>query len=184
MKEIWKDIPGFEGIYEASTLGRIRSKEGKITHSNLHGIREWKSRIIKPKASKDFSKIGYRVTLWKDKKPYDFLVARLVCATFKENLLNTKMTVNHIDGDRLNNNIENLEWMSREDNIHHGFEYGLYPFQKAIALERDGSIMYFRSLAQASRFLRRNDGYVSGCIHMNKPITDDMGNEYKVYKGA
>ena len=182
MQEVWKDIPNFEGIYQASTLGRIRTKNGKTTHSIRHGIRTWQSRILKPKACKDFSEIGYRVTLWKDKKPYDFLVARLVCATFKENLLDTKMTVNHIDGNRLNNNIENLEWLSRGDNIRHAFSNGLYTTQHAITLECDGSIMYFRSKSQASRFLRRCSGYVSDCLAKGKPITDDLGNVYTVAK--
>lgn len=180
MKESWKDIPGYEGIYEASTHGHIRSKEGKVTHSKLHGERKWKSRIIKPKACSDFYKTGYRVTLWKDKKPHDYLIARLICTTFKENLINTSMTVNHIDGDRLNNNIDNLEWVSRADNIRHAFNNGLYSSQKSVVLKGDGCMLYFRSLSHASRFLRRNHGYISGCVEHGRPITDDIGNEYKV----
>ena len=70
--------------------------------------------------------IGYRVDLWKDGKPKTFLVARLVATTFLEDLIDTDMTVNHKDGNRLNNNIENLEWLSRADNIRYGFQNGQY----------------------------------------------------------
>ena len=107
MQETWKEIPGYEGLYEASTFGRIRTCEGKKTYSILHGERVWKQRILKPKACSDYNICGYRVTLWKDKKPKDYLVARLVCTTFHENLIGTNMTVNQKGGNRLNNNVDN-----------------------------------------------------------------------------
>lgn len=68
--------------------------------------------------------------MWKDGKPKDFLVARLIATTFLEDLLETKMTVNHKDGNRLNNNVENLEWLSLADNIKYGFQYNQYPYKK------------------------------------------------------
>lgn len=180
MNEIWKDIPGYEGIYEASSLGRIRSKDGKTTHSDKHGVRKWKSKIIKPKACPDQSLIGYRVTLWKDKRPHDYLVARLVCATFIENLLDTKMTVNHKDGDRLNNRVENLEWLTRADNIRHAFTSGLQSSQKGVTLKNEDSILIFRSMAKASEFLGYNNGYLSGQIKRGGSITDKTGRKYEV----
>ena len=45
-KEMWKDIPNYEGIYQASTFGRIRTCEGKTTYTKRHGIRHWKQRIL------------------------------------------------------------------------------------------------------------------------------------------
>jgi len=180
MGEIWKDIPGYEELYQASSLGRIRSKEGKITHSIRSGVRKWKSRILKPKNCADQSLIGYRVTLWKNKKAHDYLVARLVCTTFYENLLGSNMTVNHKDGDRLNNRIENLEWMTRKENIQHAFETGLQTAQKSVSLEHNGVVLIFRSLAQASEFLGHNHGYVSLAIKNGRRITDTLGREYKV----
>ena len=77
--EVWKDIPGYEDIYQASNYGRIRSSEGKTTYSRKHGVRHWKSRVLKLKVDNQFSK---RVSLWKDGKQKDFLVHRLVAATF------------------------------------------------------------------------------------------------------
>ena len=128
-QEIWKAIPHYEGIYEASNFGRIRTCEGKITQTQHHGIRHWKQRILKPKG--ETYATGYKVTLWKDGKSKDWLVARLVAMTF---LGESNLTVNHIDGNRFNNCIENLEWCSLADNIKKGFELGLYKNQKNVLL--------------------------------------------------
>lgn len=174
--EVWKDIPGYEGIYQASTFGQIRTAEGKTTNTKRHGIRHWKSRILKGKGCNP--KTGFRVSLWKDGKSKDFLVARLVALTFlgepKEGF-----TVNHIDGNRMNNRIDNLEWLSLRDNIRHGFETGLYP-QKAIKLKRGCESFCFRSLSQCDVFLNRKTGYTSNTLKKNSQIRDSFGNVYEV----
>lgn len=171
--EIWKDIPNYDGIYQASSLGRIRSVDGKITYSVKHGIRHWQGRIIKPKMQDDY-KTGYRVSLWKNKKCKDWLVARLVAITF---LGNSELTVNHKDGDRLNNNIKNLEWLSLGDNIRHGFYSGLYP-AKSVKLKQNNKVYEFYSLASADRFLKRSAGYVSLCLQRNRLPKDKNNNVY------
>lgn len=179
-EEIWKDIPGYEGIYQASSFGRIKSVSGKTTESVRHGTRHWKERILKPKGCKDYRRIGYRVNLWKDKKPKDFLVARLVCTTFHENWIGTKMTVNHKDGNRLNNRIENLEWLSRGDNARHAFETCIQPQNKVRLINiSDGREEHFRSESCASRFLGRNNGYVSN--RMNAGYTTVSSKDGVVY---
>lgn len=156
--EVWKDIPGYEGIYEASTYGNIRTVEGKITHNKRYSIRRWKSRILKGKGCN--GKTGKRVSLWKDGKSTDWLVARLIAITFLGDPPEG-YTVNHIDGNRFNNNIDNLEWLSLADNIRHGFETGLYHSQKQISVT-DGECNYdFRSYAQLDKFLERHVGYTS-----------------------
>lgn len=96
--EIWKDIPNYPG-YQASNLGRIRTYN-KVTYTKMHGERHWKDRILKFKpytTTNQRSKqgMGYRVSLWKNGKEKTLLVARLVATTFLENLIDTKMTVNH-----------------------------------------------------------------------------------------
>lgn len=64
--EIWKDIPGYENLYEASNLGRVRTCEGKITSNARYPIRKWKSRIMKFKTSTNkYGRKDYRVSLWK-----------------------------------------------------------------------------------------------------------------------
>ena len=69
MEEIWKDIPDYEGIYQASNLGQIRTTPNKITMTNLHGIRHWKTRILKGRGN--YYQTGKRVSLWKNGKPKD-----------------------------------------------------------------------------------------------------------------
>lgn len=174
--EKWKDIPDYEGIYKASTLGRIRTVDNKITQSTRHGTRMWRGRILKNK-TKIPDKSGYKVTLWKNKKAIDYLVARLVCATFYGK--NDNMTVNHKNGNRFDNRIDNLEWLSLANNVKHAFNNDL-AYQEKITLKNNGNIFQFRSMAQASIFLKRNKGYVSGRLKENKDIKDINGEVYEV----
>lgn len=174
MDEIWKDIPNYEG-YQASNLGRIRTYN-KITYNKMHRERHWKNRILKYKIQNDY-KTGYRVTLWKSGKPKDLLVARLVGTTFLENLIDTNMTINHKDGNRLNNRVENLEWLSRADNIKYGFENGQYK-QTHIILYNNNKEYEFRSLTLASQFLGRNNSYISNCIKKRRKIISKKGIIY------
>ncbi len=94
--EIWKDVPGHEGIYQASTFGRVKSLGNKFTK---------KEKILKQTESK-----GYLlVTLCKNKKPYRWRVAQLIAVTFLNHVPNgLNDVVDHIDFNRLNNNINNL----------------------------------------------------------------------------
>lgn len=179
-KKYGKIYLGYEG-YQASNLGRIRT-HNKITYTKRHGYRSWTDRVLKYKPStnskqKSVQGMGYRVTLWKDGKPKDFLVARLVATTFLENLIDTPMTVNHKDGNRLNNRIDNLEWLTRADNIKYGFENNQYKQQKILLLN-DEEKKEFRSLSQANFFLGRNHNYINNCIKNNRKIISSDGIIY------
>ena len=161
--EIWKDIPNYEGYYQASNLGRIKSL---LFQNNLNNKKYKREKILKPKVTKDNCS---RVELWKDGKHKTYLTYRLVALTFlgkpKEG-----MTVNHKDGNRLNNNIDNLEWCTRKENIQHAYRTGLYKRQKKVKIENieNGGINNFRSLAEASKYIGKNKGYISGQIIKNK----------------
>lgn len=161
--EIWKDIPDYEGYYQASNLGNIKSL---LFQSNLYNKKIPREKILKPKVDKDKCS---RVDLWKDGKHKTYLSYRLVALTFlgkpKEG-----MTVNHKDGNRLNNNIDNLEWCTRKENIQHAYRTGLYKRQKKVKIENieNGGINNFRSLAEASKYIGKNKGYISGQIIKNK----------------
>ena len=176
MEEIWKDIPDYEGIYQASTLGRIRTVEGKITQSARHGERHWKSRILK---GRGHCPCGERVTLWKDKKAKECLVARLIGITFL-GLPPDGFTINHIDGNRFNNRLENLEWLSLADNIRHGFLTGLYPTQKQILITKDGEEREFRSMSKLDEFLGRARGYTSNRIKKYNTVVSTDGTVYDI----
>lgn len=176
-EEIWKDIPNFEGIYEASTKGKIRTKEGKKTFTKRHGVRIWKSRILKPRGGN--IKTGNRVFLWKDGKSYGFLTARLIAITFL-GLPQNNETVNHKDGNRKNNEIDNLEWLSLAENIRHGHEMGLFPQHKTI-LKTNNREIIFTSNSKASRSLGRCSGYIHGRLKNGKTNAySKEGVEYEI----
>ena len=179
--EIWKPIPGYEGIYEASSQGRIRSVDGKITSCKKRPVVVWKQRVLKPKVEKrKGGKTDQRVCLWKDGIEKTWLVARLVAMAFIP-IQYEEMTVNHINGDPMDNRIENLEWLTKADNIRHGFDTGLYKAsEKAVILTdaSNGSKLRFKSMAAASRNLGRRNQYVSDAISRGTSCYDLSGKKY------
>lgn len=120
--EIWKDIKGFEGYYQASSYGRIRSCDRYITEKTGK-VNFLKSRILKNNIGDDGY---YKVVLQKYGKAYYFRVCRLIAQTFLENSGN-KPQVNHIDGNKLNDHVTNLEWNTVQENITHSIQSGLKP---------------------------------------------------------
>lgn len=104
IEEIWKDIKGYEGLYQVSNLGRVKS---------FKGVSE---RILKPQ----FDNKGYtHVHLCKNSRRTQVTVHRLVAEAFIQNKEN-KPQVNHIDEDKTNNMVSNLEWMTANENNNHG----------------------------------------------------------------
>ena len=165
----WKDIPGYEGLYQASTDGQIRTCYGKVTSNARYSRRVWKQRILKHKYENRNRKKGARnkhrdarVSLWKDGKERTLLVSRLVAMTWCEGYQDG-FTVNHIDGNPENNCCENLEWVSLRENIQKGFADGLFKnSQKPITIMLDdGTEMNFPSLSSAERYLGKRRGYFS-----------------------
>lgn len=155
-KEIWKDIPRYEGYYQASNQGRIKSL---LFQSNVHNKKYPREKILKQKIDKTNS---WHVDLWKDGKHKTYLVARLVATTFLDDLIETDMTVNHKDGNRLNNNIENLEWLTRGDNIRHAFDNGLMPYRKIEVIDKSTNKTVFTgSQTKASLFMGKRRTYIS-----------------------
>lgn len=181
MIEVWKDIPTYEGIYEVSNTGKIRTKEGKTTFSVRHGKRVWKQRELKQKYKVSKNRKDAMVTLWKDKTPHYHIVSRLVASAFIANNLYTDLTVNHIDGNPLNNSVENLEWLTREENVTYGFNHEQFNFCKKTILKSDNEIYEFRSQSEASVWLKRNHGYINHLIKTGiKTAVDKSGNKYEI----
>lgn len=119
MKEIWKDIKGYEGLYQISNLGNVKSLE---RYKQNHGVTQLVGEKIK---STRLLSSGYLVTdLYKDNKSKTAKIHRLVAETFIPNP-NSKETVNHIDGNKLNNRVDNLEWATHREQNEHFYKTGL-----------------------------------------------------------
>ena len=116
MEEIWKDIKGYEGLYQISNLGNVKSlsrtMENKGTFGKIYHIKE---KIMKPKIDKGY----YRIGLTKNKIRKYFAVHRLVAIAFIENPDNLEI-INHKDENPLNNKVDNLEWCTQQYNINYG----------------------------------------------------------------
>lgn len=114
--EILLDIEGYEGIYKVSNLGNVFSFDRKV------GFYNKPTSIISP----NDNGFGYlAVSLAINGKNKSFYIHRLVACAFLENK-GQKCQVNHIDGIKFNNNVENLEWCTRKENMKHAVENGLY----------------------------------------------------------
>lgn len=149
MEEIWKTIPGYNGIYQASNLGRVCREDGKYGKQ----IRKNHRYILKGEVAHN----GYiRYTLC-DKKGNKrrFFGHRLVLWAFGFKQNSPRDVVNHIDGNKANNRIDNLEWCSQKENIAHSVKcLGHIPgvgFRKKIICVETG--IEFESIHEAGRVL-------------------------------
>lgn len=180
MEEIWKDVVGYEQIYEVSNYGRVRTHKNKKTWSKQYNSwRYWKQRYLKDKTPNGRD---YRVALWKDGKVKYYLVHRLVAQAFIPMEIE-KSYVNHIDGNSKNNHVENLEWCTKADNNKHAFATNLMTAQKSVVLiNTDSKTKHeFKSLQSASYYLGRKHGYLSSALKRGKTtVTDINGNNYSI----
>lgn len=112
--EEWRDIPGYEGLYQVSSLGRVKSLSRKGSPRDF---------LLRAATTHD----GYpQCGIVKNRKGYSFKVHRLVAMAFLgKRAVDSSLDVNHLDGNKLNNTVENLELCTRSANIKHSFRIGL-----------------------------------------------------------
>lgn len=165
----WRDIKGFEGLYQVSNMGEVRSLDHyapcKCGHWRLYKGRQIKSKI-------DIH--GYAcVGLRKSGQAQRFVkVHRLVAEAFIDNPEN-KPQVNHLNENRGDNRVENLEWVTAKENINYG--KGNYRRRKHnlnqqhhaqhIKMQKEGEVLHFDSIASASRYFGCTVSLISGALH-------------------
>lgn len=129
MKEIWKDIKGYENLYKISNFGNVKNKDNKII--------------------KQFDNQGYLcVDLSKKNIRKHYRVHRLVMCNFNDNN-NHKLDINHIDGNKYNNRLDNLEWCTRKENLIHAVRHGLNKQAIKITAIKNNNIIKCYSIADS-----------------------------------
>ena len=165
MEEVWKDIRGYEGLYQVSNVGRVkRVKTGRI----LKGI---------------FSGYGYvQVDLSKEGCTSKKLIHRLVAQAFIPNVDN-KLEVNHINEDKTNNRVDNLEWVTRKENNNHGTHNEKVSKSKSTPIIathiKTGDSKEFYGASECARQLGLNPARISEVINGKRNQTKGYTFKYK-----
>lgn len=166
MSEEWRDIEGFENLYQVSNKGNVRSL-GRTILTNRNGTPYYKSYPAKLKKLSKDSDGYYQTTLSIDGKNKTYKVHRLVAQVFVPNPNDLPM-INHKDEDKTNNCVENLEWCDAKYNSN----YGTATMRRAnkrskkVMMLKDGNVIaIYPSLAEMSRLTGFSAGEVSQCCN-------------------
>lgn len=154
--EEWRDVVGYEGGYEVSNMGRVRSLD---RFCNGAKPRVCNGKLLRPRTTK----LGYhQASLWKDTKVKYVLVHRLVAMAFIANQDCLPM-VNHIDGNKGNNVVPNLEWVSDRTNKQHAIDIGrITRFKKLLTSDEVSEIRLLGGTMTQANIAKR-----FGCTQTN-----------------
>ena len=180
MTEIWLPIEGYENLYEVSNLGRVRRLESVVT--NKAGVtRKFPGKILKPGTRQN----GYLgVVLCKNGIVRSFLLHRLVASAFIPNPDNGFCVVNHLDENKQNNSVENLEWCTQKENVNYGTR------NKRASEKRQKPVLcielnqIFQSLTDAAKQLSLSVGNISWVLTGRSKTAGGYHFEYAEIKTA
>jgi hypothetical protein len=165
MEEKWKDIKGYEGLYQISNLGRVKRLKRKFQTYN-HLTKRYNTRIIDEKILKGTINKGYnRICLTKDGIEKNHFVHRLVIENFVREVKDNE-NIDHIDCNKLNNNINNLEIVLVQENNLRAFNNGLRKKTKAaiqpiyLIDDNNNIIKEYKSMNCASKELGINSSHI------------------------
>lgn len=158
-QEIWRPVKNYEGLYEVSNFGRVRSLTRKVKTSK--GITQtWIGKMLTPGKSGNGY---YYVTLSKNGKSKARRVHILVAQAFLPNKENYQQ-VNHIDGDKSNNDFSNLEWCTPHQNIKHAVSNGLFNNPIILQFKNGKLVGAFHSTRDAAKATGLPYSAIGKCI--------------------
>ena len=186
--EVWKPVVGYEGFYEVSDCGRVRSVEHVIIRKN-GATRPIRSKFIHVTTMPNRY---LQVMLYKDKKHKHAYIHRLVAEAFIPNPMNLT-EINHKDENQQNNHADNLEWCDRKYNVNYGtakdrmiatqIENG-YGSKTVLQYDLSGKfIKEYPSIAEAARSVGTRQNYISKCCSGYSTYTQVKGFQWKL-KGS
>ena len=176
--EIWKPIEGYEGIYNISNYGRIKRLQRTIYNSGTKGgIYTIREKMLAPRVNT--KRYGYcEISLRKDGKAKRFKVHRPVATAFIPNP-NKLPEVNHKDGNKQNNNVSNLEWVTSKQNKKHAWSNNLINSDhKKRPIKCNESGECFESVVRASQILKCDRRSIFRVLKKEKEKVKGMSFSY------
>lgn len=174
MEELWKPISGFK-YYSVSSYGRVKRLPHKIRNS-CTGFRMLDELIMKPYIDFDGYEIIGLMRNSGDAHTKGYRVHRLVASAFLPNPQNLP-EVNHKDGNKRNNNVENLEWTTHAENVKHAKEFGLREYKGLkICCCETGQV--FKSIAEAARYYNVSSDVISLLVHKSTKQSKKLPNKH------
>ena len=176
--EVWKPIEGYEGIYDVSNYGRVKSLQLTIHNSGTKGgVYTIREKILTPRVNE--KRNGYcEISLHKNGQEKRFKVHRLVATAFISNPQHLP-EVNHKDGNKLNNSVSNLEWVTSKQNKEHAWLNKLINSdhrKRPIKCNETG--ICFESIVQASKLLKCDRSSIFRVLSEEKEKTKGMSFSY------
>jgi hypothetical protein len=175
MNEIWKNIPAYEGMYQVSNLGRVKTVAREVKNT-AKSFRKLEEKIHTPCDNGN----GYKyVTLSMSRVRSNYYIHRIVAEVFLCNCFEL-LEVNHIDGNKANNRVDNLEWCTRSENAKHAHKSGLNHVLKGEANPgaklTEEIVRKVRELYDTGQYTQKKlaedfgigKGYIFHIVHRNK----------------